>query len=181
MSATKPDIVKREFVYKGYHNLVVDTLSLPGKQPIEYTMLQVEHDATVILAATKNNKFVFTREYRHPPQRYLIGLPGGRIDLKEDPMAAAKRELEEETGYTAADYLLLGIAYPCPAVSNQKIHYYLAKDAAPHGKMEREPYELMETLELSQDELFARIAQGQEADGILFPALAFYSSAPFRS
>lgn len=177
MSSTKPSILKRELVYKGFHDLWVDTLSLPGKHPIEYAVLQLARDAAVVLAVTTNGKFLVNREYRHPIGRYLFGLPGGQIDKGEDPIHAAKRELEEETGYTAQEYLPLGIAHPLPAVCNQRIHYYLAKEALPKGKMQKEPYELMETLELSKKEIFEKMALGQEADSILLAALAFYGQS----
>lgn len=176
MQATKPHIVKSEIVYTGFHDVRVDTLLLPGKEPIDYTVLvPAASDAAVVLAFTKNGKFLVHREYRHPTGRYLLGLPGGRVDEGEDPLETARRELEEETGFAAEDLLPLGAVYPFPAVCNQRIHYFLAKKATPKGAAKKEPYELIETLELDQKELFAKIAQGEEVDGILFPALAFYA------
>lgn len=172
---SKPLVHDSQIVYEGYYNLKVDTLTLPGKKPIEYTVLLLAKEAAVILAITPQGKLVINREYRHPTERYLLGLPGGRVDPGENPLFTAKRELNEETGYTSEEFIPLGSMYPLPAVCNQRIHYFLAKGATPTGKIEKEPYELIETLEMTQEELFQRIQQGEAVDGILFPALTFYN------
>lgn len=171
----KPLIIKSETVYKGFFDVKVDTLSLPGKEPIEYTSLIIAKEAAVILALTSGGQFLINREYRHPTGRHLLSLPGGRVDAGETPSETAKREFEEETGYTAKEFLLLGTVYPFPAVCDQKIHYYFAKDAFLNGPAKKEPYELIETLFMSLDEIYRRVSYGEAVDGVLFPALAFYS------
>lgn len=171
---SKPIIIKSETVYKGFFDLQVDTLLLPGKEPMHYTSLIVSKEVAVILALTPEGQFLINREYRHPTGKHVLGLPGGRVDPGEIPYETAKRELEEETGYSAKEFILLGITYPFPAVCDQKIHYYLAKDAIIQSSPQKEPYELIETLQLSLDEIFTKIQEGEAVDGILFPALAFY-------
>lgn len=170
----KPLVRKSEIVYEGYFDLKVDTLELPGKAPIDYTMLLIAKEAACVLAITPQGKFVINREYRHPVDEYLLCIPGGRLDPGEDPLTAARRELKEETGYTAREFIHLGTTYPLPAVCDQRIHYYLAKDATFTQQAETEPYELIQTLEMTKAELFERINQGEPADGVLFPALSLY-------
>lgn len=171
---SKPLVSKSEIVYEGYFNLKIDTLELPGKAPIDYTVLLIAKEAACVLAVTPQGKLVINREYRHPVDEYLLCIPGGRLDPGEDPLTAAKRELKEETGYTADEFIHLGTTYPLPAVCDQRIHYYLAKDATSTQQAEKEPYELIQTLEITKEDLFQRIRRGEPVDGVLFPALSLY-------
>ena len=170
----KPLIIKSETVYQGFFDLQIDTLSLPNKEPMNYTSLIAPKEAAVVLALTKEGRFLINREYRHPTGKHILGLPGGKVDMGEKPHETAKRELEEETGYCAKEFIPLGIVYPFPAICDQEIHYFLAKEAELQGPPKQEPYELIETLSLSLEEIFTKIQEGEAVDGILFPALAFY-------
>ena len=80
-----------------------DTVQLPdGKHTIrEY----IRHPgAVVILPLFEDGSVLLERQFRYPPEQVFIEFPAGKIDLKEDPLACAKRELLEETGYTATDF-----------------------------------------------------------------------------
>ena len=71
---------------------------------------------------------VMERQYRYPIDQVVLEIPAGKLDSKEeDPETAARRELEEETGYHAKKLIPLGVFYPACAYSDEKIWMYLAK------------------------------------------------------
>ncbi len=169
-----PKVEKSEVVYQGYYNLRVDLLSLPERDPMTYTVLLAAKEAATILAKTADGRFVINREYRHPAESWLLGCPGGRVDPGESPLEAAKRELFEETGYRASSFRLMGTMHPLPAICDQKIHYFFAEDAHLFAPPSREPFELIETLLHTEEELLDAIRTGTAVDGILATALTLH-------
>ncbi len=83
--------------------------------------------AVAVIALTGDGQLVLERQYRYPLSRTFIEIPAGKIDPDEAHEATARRELMEETGYSAARWVLLGTAYPCIGYSDEAIHYYLAE------------------------------------------------------
>ncbi len=78
-----------------------DTVRLPNGGTAEREF--VEHPGAVaVIALTDAGELVMERQYRYPLGRDMIEIPAGKIDTGEDPLATARRELKEETGYTAA-------------------------------------------------------------------------------
>ncbi|MDD3149216.1 MAG: NUDIX hydrolase [Candidatus Gastranaerophilales bacterium] len=85
------------------------------------------HPGGVVIAAFNNkNEILLIRQWRHPIQKKLIELPAGKLDYGEDPFVAAKRELEEETGFIANKWKKLGEIYSTPGFCDEKLHIYRA-------------------------------------------------------
>ncbi len=82
-----------------------------------------------VIAMTSDERIVLIRQYRPGIDSVCIEIPGGMVDPGEDPLAAAKRELVEETGFTARDWRALGVVAPNPAIQNNRLHSFLALDA----------------------------------------------------
>lgn len=102
-----------------------DTVRLPnGRDAIrEYV---VHPGAVAILALDDDGRIVMERQYRYPLGREFIEIPAGKIDPGEDDLAAARRELAEETGYTARTWRHLTTIHPLIAYSDERIELYLA-------------------------------------------------------
>ncbi len=84
--------------------------------------------AVCVIPVTDQNEVVVERQYRYPPDQVLLEIPAGKLDAaNEDRLSAAQRELREETGYTAEEWIDLGGLYAAPAYSDEYITMYLAK------------------------------------------------------
>ena len=81
-----------------------------------------------IIALTKNEEVVLIEQFRHGTEEVILEIPGGMLDEKEEPQTAARRELVEETGYEADEFIFLGESRPNPAIQNNTIYHFLAKD-----------------------------------------------------
>ena len=110
-------------------NIRLDCCELPNGQIIEGTVLEFGTWAAV-LALTKNLEVVLIRQYRHGAQKVIVELPGGMMDREdESPLATARRELQEETGYTSDRIIQVGCVSPNPANHTNLIYSFLALDA----------------------------------------------------
>ena len=89
----------------------------------------LEHPGAVVVLAVDDEERVFClRQYRHPARMRMLELPAGLLDVEgEEPRAAAERELLEEGGLEASDWVPLGSAYSSPGITTEQIHYFLAR------------------------------------------------------
>ncbi len=82
-----------------------------------------------VIPLTPEGEVVLIRQYRHGVGAVMLEIPGGMVDDGEDdPLAAAARELREETGYEAAALELIGVSTPNPAILDNRLYSYLARD-----------------------------------------------------
>jgi ADP-ribose pyrophosphatase len=81
-----------------------------------------------IIPLTAHDEVVMIEQYRHGTDEVTLEIPGGMVDVGESPAASAARELLEETGYRALEVQLLGRTRPNPAIQNNWLHSFLARD-----------------------------------------------------
>lgn len=88
-----------------------------------------------VIPVTPDEEIVFIELHRHGTDESSLEIPGGMIDPEDpSPMAAGKRELREETGYTADTLLPLGVVHPNPAIQSNRCYTFLAPDARQEGE-----------------------------------------------
>ena len=119
--------VNKNYIYKGkILNLRRDDAVLPNGKPCVREV--VEHAGGVTVAAlTDDDELIFVRQFRYPYMKVLLELPAGKLEKGEDPLESGKRELLEETGCTAEEYISLGEFYPSCGYTDEVIYLYLAK------------------------------------------------------
>ena len=84
--------------------------------------------AVCVIPVTEDNEVIMERQYRYPLDQVIWEIPAGKLDAPdEDRLSAIKRELSEETGYTADEWTDLGAFHPAPAYSDEYITMYLAR------------------------------------------------------
>ncbi len=88
----------------------------------------VKHSGGVVILAIKDEKIILVKQFRYPMKEVLLELPAGKLECGEDPFEAAKRELEEETGYCAEKWTDLGFVYTSPGYSDEKLYLYKAEN-----------------------------------------------------
>jgi ADP-ribose pyrophosphatase len=116
--------------------------------------------AVAVLAMLDNGNLVMERQYRYAPQREFIELPAGKIDHGEDILICAKRELLEETGYVAKEWIHLTTAWPCIGYADERMEYFLARGLVHHGS-QLDDGEFLEVFELSLPEAIEWIRLGK--------------------
>ena len=104
-----------------------DSVVLPDRSITEREYI-IHPGAVVIIALTDTGELVMERQFRYPLGREFLELPAGKIDTDEDPLQTAKRELAEETGYSAARWRHLGVMHPVIGYSTEHIEIYLAEE-----------------------------------------------------
>lgn len=146
-----------------WYNVRQDEVALPGGQEITYTV--VEHPGyAMVVPLLPDGRVVMERVYRHSVGRALLECPSGGLD-GEPPDVAARRELEEETGYLARAVEPLGTFYGSSGISDERFHLFLARDVASGGSVALEVTEEIEVELLALEDLVARARRGELTDG----------------
>lgn len=126
--------------------------------------------AVIIVPMFDDGNILFERQFRYPLNQIFIELPAGKIDPGEDLMLTAQRELLEETGYQAAEWVYLGLQHPCIGYATEVIHILLARGLNA-GKPSRDEDEALQLFAMSIDESLTKIHSGEITDGKTIVAL----------
>lgn len=128
--------------------------------------------AVVVVPILPNGNVVLEKQFRYALYQVFIELPAGKIDAGEDTLLTGQRELLEETGYSASDWIKLGHQHPCIGYSNEIIHIYLAHGLTA-GEHQRDEDESLEVFEASFADCLGMIQNGEITDGKTIIALFF--------
>lgn len=124
----------------------------------------VNHSGGVVILALKNkDTILMVKQYRYPLKQALLELPAGKLEKGENPDWAAKRELEEETGYRAENWKSLGYIFTSAGYSTEKLYLYLASDLEYVGE-HPDDGEILKTLEFNINEIYKMIETGEISD-----------------
>lgn len=145
-------------------HLYKDTVTLPNGNPA--TREVIRHiGAVAVVPVTDDGKVIVERQFRYPLDQVITEIPAGKLDsFTEDRLAAAKRELEEETGYTADTWTALGDFHPTAAYCDEKITLYLATGLH-QGERHLDEDEFLNVMAVPMEELVADIMAGRITDG----------------
>lgn len=139
-----------------------------------YYVLELK-DWVNCIAIDEDANVMMLRHYRHGVQKYLMEIIGGGMEENESPEEAAKREVEEETGYTGGSIFHVGTSYPNPANHTNKVHTYLAVG----GKISQDQnLEVGETITVEKISLKKVIEEMSKPDSV-YPAI--YIAALFHA
>ena len=120
--------------------------------------------AVCVIPVTEENEVIMERQYRYPINRVIWEIPAGKLDAaNEDWLNAAKRELREETGYTADEWIPLGDFHPAPAYSDEYISMYMARKLHP-GKRHLDEDEFLDVFTVPLSELVEDVMAGRISD-----------------
>jgi ADP-ribose pyrophosphatase len=119
--------VKTEPIFQGkIISLQVDHVRLPNGETA--TREIVKHPGAVAVLAIVDDKMLVVEQYRKPLEKSQIEIPAGKLDPGEDPLEAAKRELEEETGYRAGSIRHVCSFFTSPGFADEILHLYVAEE-----------------------------------------------------
>lgn len=120
-------VIERRTILQGrVLDVGVERVELPGGRETELEVLR-HPGAAAILAVTHSNEVVLIRQYRHAAGEYLWEVPAGTREEDEPPLDCARRELTEETGFTAEEWTDLGEMLPAPGYATERIYLFLAR------------------------------------------------------
>lgn len=154
-------------------SLHVDKVKLPDGNT-SYREIVSHPGAVAIIALTEDQKILLVKQYRKALERSLVEIPAGKIEPDEAPEVTARRELEEETGYTTNHLSYLTSLYTSPGFADEIIHLYYTDCITPlKEKIPGDEDEFVELIELTVEEAEKYLQEGKICDAKTAYALMY--------
>lgn len=147
----------------------VEDITLPNGSRTEAAIVR-HPGSTGIVPFADDGSVVMTYQYRHAVGKYLLEIPAGTLEKGESALICAQRELEEETGFTAEDWLPMATVHILPAYSDEVIHLFLARGLK-HSSQNLDQDEILQVVRYPWDELMCLLEAGTITDGLTILAL----------
>jgi ADP-ribose pyrophosphatase len=177
----KTKLISSKLAFKGkVFNVYTDTLVEPGGH--RNTRDVIRHPGSVVILAVDESTnpadpdVILERQYRHAAGQFLIELPAGSRNPNEPPLAAAKREMIEETGFRAKRWQVLLRYFASPGFLGEWMQIYLARDLR-EGPSALEADEHLEVFRMKLSEAMKLVAAGKIHDGKTVIGLSLYAAA----
>jgi ADP-ribose pyrophosphatase len=177
----KPKLLSSKLSFQGrVFNVFTDILIEPSGH--RHTKDVIRHNGSVVMLAVDERKnpadpdIILERQYRHAAGQFLIELPAGSRNPGEAPLAAARRELMEETGFRARRWTMLIRYFASPGFLGEWMQIYLARDIR-EGTATPELDEHIEVLRVPLSKAMRMIADGKIHDGKTIIGLSLYDAA----
>jgi len=155
--------IKTNWVKEEYRNdtfsLVTENVTLPNGDLAEMSFIR-HPGSSGIVPMLDDDTVVLTLQYRHPVGRWMLEIPAGTMIPGESPLACAKRELEEEAGFSAEEYTGLSQIHILPSYSDETIHIFLARDLK-LSRPKPDKDEIIQVVAYPRDEVMRMIGAGE--------------------
>ncbi|GBD10710.1 ADP-ribose pyrophosphatase [bacterium HR23] len=159
----------------------VERVRLPSGRTIDDFWQMALPDFVVVVPQTPEGRILLVRLYRHGARRTTLALPGGFVEPGEDPSATARRELVEETGYTAPHWQALGAFFVDANRGQWKAHLFRAWPARQTSRPHTDDAEALEVVLLTPQEALQAVRTGEVALLSSATALALALAPPFSA
>jgi ADP-ribose pyrophosphatase len=136
----------------------------------------IEHrGAAAMLAFDEDNKVILVKQNRFP-HGYVLEIPAGTLEKKEEPIKCAFRELEEETGYTAKKMTPLITYYPSIGYNAEIIHCFLASGLKKTSDLKLDEDEILSVVKMDLKKVISMIRTGKIQDSKTICAVLTYAA-----
>ena len=149
--------------------------SISPRTGIEHDFYIIEsRDWVNIIPITIDHQVVMIRQYRHGSREVTLEIPGGLLDPGDTPEEAAARELLEETGYQAKEWLKIGVVNPNPALFNNRCYTFLAQDIEKVSDPTPDQTEDIEVVLIPLADIPELILKGEIDHAMVITAFSYY-------
>ena len=162
-SHLREERISGEDIYGGiFLKMKRDKIALPNGEEAVREYL-THPGAVAVVAILDDGRVLLERQYRYPIAKACIEIPAGKLEIGEDHLLCAKRELEEETGYMAKKWSYIRRIHPVISYSTELIDIYLAEDLVP-GKSHLDDEEFLDVFAAPLDQLIGWVEDGEITD-----------------
>lgn len=134
-------VLQREMIKADRFEVVVERVQLPNQSEAPFSYVKMKHGVCII-PVLPNDQIICIKQYRHIFGKWEYELPAGGIEEGDQPIDAAKKELLEETGYKATQWMDLGYIYASVGSTDEVIHLFAAKGLTKHEQQLEESEEI---------------------------------------
>ena len=168
-----PRIISSEKLFQATRTLLrLDRVQLPEGRVVEREIVESQ-DAVCVVALDGDGNVLMVRQYRVPVHQTLLELPAGGVEQGEEPLACARRELREETGFAASELTPIGDFWTIPGFGTERMYVFLATGLRPDPLPADEDEDIeMERVPIAQALEMARSGHLHDAKTIAALALA---------